>query len=52
MNIQVIIIFILFISAVFYVARLVFKSLNAKKGCGSGCGKCGVDFSNVKPDAE
>lgn len=52
MNIQVIIISILFICAVFYVARFVFKSLSAKKGCSSGCGKCGVDFSNIDTKTE
>jgi hypothetical protein len=47
MNIQVIIILILFAAAVFYVVRMVYKSLSAKKGCGSNC-KCGVDFSDVE----
>ncbi|HTD98531.1 MAG TPA: FeoB-associated Cys-rich membrane protein [Mucilaginibacter sp.] len=52
MNIQSIIVALLFAAAVFYVGRLVYKSLTAKKGCGSNC-KCGVDFSNIespKPD--
>ena len=47
MNIQAIIIILLFIAAVFYVGRLLYKSLFAKKGCGSNC-KCGVDFSNIE----
>jgi hypothetical protein len=46
MNIQTIIIAILFAAAVFYVCRLVYKNLSAKKGCGSNC-KCGVDFSAI-----
>lgn len=46
MNIQSIIVALLFAAAVFYVGRLVYKSLTAKKGCGSNC-KCGVDFSNI-----
>jgi len=46
MNIQVIIILLLFAAAVFYVGRMVYKSLFVKKGCGSNC-KCGVDFSGV-----
>ncbi|WP_428328628.1 FeoB-associated Cys-rich membrane protein [Mucilaginibacter sp.] len=46
MNIQVIIIAILFAAAVFYVGRLIYKSLFVKKGCGSNC-KCGVDFSAI-----
>lgn len=47
MNIQAIIIIVLFIAAVFYVGRLLYKSLFSKKGCGSNC-KCGVDFSAVE----
>ncbi|TSD63988.1 FeoB-associated Cys-rich membrane protein [Inquilinus sp. KBS0705] len=46
MNIQAIIIVILFAAAVFYVGCLLYKSIFAKKGCGSNC-KCGVDFSNI-----
>ncbi|MDB5137554.1 MAG: hypothetical protein JWP37_4157 [Mucilaginibacter sp.] len=46
MNIQLIIVALLFAAAVFHVGRLVYKSLTAKKGCGSNC-KCGVDFSNI-----
>jgi hypothetical protein len=48
MNIQIIIIAILFLAAVFYVCRLVYKNLFAKKSCGSNC-KCGVDFSAIEP---
>jgi FeoB-associated Cys-rich membrane protein len=47
-NIQLIIIAILFAAAVFYVGRMVYKSLFAKKGCGTNC-KCGVDFSAIEP---
>jgi hypothetical protein len=46
-NIQITIIAILFAAAVFYVGRLVYKNLFAKKSCGSNC-KCGVDFSAVE----
>ncbi|MVN20015.1 FeoB-associated Cys-rich membrane protein [Mucilaginibacter arboris] len=49
MNIQFFIVILIFIGAVFYVARMIYKSLTAKKGCGSNC-KCGVDFSNVHID--
>jgi hypothetical protein len=48
MNIQAIIIALIFIAAVFYVGRIVYKSLFTKKGCGSNC-KCGVDFSGIEP---
>jgi hypothetical protein len=46
-NIQTIIIAIIFAAAVFYVCRLVYKNLSAKKSCGSNC-KCGVDFSAIE----
>jgi hypothetical protein len=46
-NIQIIIIAILFIAALFYVGRLVYKNLFAKKSCGENC-KCGVDFSAIE----
>jgi hypothetical protein len=48
MNIQAIIIALIFIAAVFYVGRIVYKSLFTKKGCGGNC-KCGVDFSGIEP---
>ncbi|MET4080619.1 hypothetical protein ABIB40_000563 [Pedobacter sp. UYP30] len=51
MSLQAIIVFLLFFAAIAYVARLVYKSIIAKKdGCGAGCNKCGVDFSKVKPE--
>ncbi|WP_091150151.1 FeoB-associated Cys-rich membrane protein [Mucilaginibacter pineti] len=46
MNIQAIIIIVLFAAAIFYIGRMMYKSLTAKKGCGGNC-KCGVDFSGV-----
>ena len=49
MNIQAIIIVILFVAAVFYVCRLLYTNLFAKKSCGGNC-KCGVDFSGIEPD--
>jgi hypothetical protein len=48
MILQTVIIVFLFAAALFYVGRMIYKSLSAKKGCGSNC-KCGVDFSNVEP---
>lgn len=52
MNIQIIVIFILFLGALFYIGRLVYKTLTAKGGCGTNCNKCGVDFSNIKTDSK
>lgn len=46
MNFQEIIVILLFAAALVYVTRVVYNSLKAKSGCGSGC-KCGVDFSEV-----
>ncbi|WP_448702340.1 FeoB-associated Cys-rich membrane protein [Mucilaginibacter sp. AW1-3] len=46
MNFQIIIVLAIFAAALFYVSRMVYKSLTAKSGCGSNC-KCGVDFSNI-----
>ncbi|PWS32925.1 FeoB-associated Cys-rich membrane protein [Pedobacter paludis] len=49
MNIQTLLVFLLFAVALVYVGRLVYKSLQVKKdGCGGNC-KCGVDFSDIKP---
>ncbi len=47
MNIQLIIVLLLFIAAIFYIGRILYKTLTAKKGCGENC-KCGVDFSNIE----
>ncbi|QJD95282.1 FeoB-associated Cys-rich membrane protein [Mucilaginibacter robiniae] len=49
MNFQTVIILLVFAAAVFYVGRMIYKSLVTKKGCGTNC-KCGVDFSNIEPD--
>ncbi|WP_295770474.1 FeoB-associated Cys-rich membrane protein [uncultured Mucilaginibacter sp.] len=46
MSFQTLIIILLFAAAIFYVGRMLYKSLYVKKGCGSNC-KCGVDFSNI-----
>ncbi|UEG52886.1 FeoB-associated Cys-rich membrane protein [Mucilaginibacter daejeonensis] len=46
MSFQTIAIILLFAAAIFYVGRMLYKSLYVKKGCGSNC-KCGVDFSNI-----
>jgi hypothetical protein len=48
MSFQTLIIVLLFAAAVFYVGRMVYKSLYIKKGCGADC-KCGVDFSDIEP---
>jgi hypothetical protein len=46
MNFQFAIVILLFIAALWYVGRVIYNSVFAKKGCGGNC-KCGVDFSNI-----
>ena len=50
MDIQTILVIILFLAALLYVGRIVYKSVSPKSnGCASNC-KCGVDFSNMSSD--
>ena len=38
-----------FAGAVFYVGQLIYKSLQSKSACATGCGKCGaVDFQKIE----
>lgn len=48
MEIQEIIVGLLFLAALSYVGRIVYRSFKAKSACGNNC-KCGVDFSNIEP---
>lgn len=48
MDVQSIIVLLLFAGAAFFLGRMIYNNLRPKKGSGSGCGancKCGVDFS-------
>jgi hypothetical protein len=49
MDIQTILVIALFAGALFYIARLLYRSIfsSKKPGCGSNC-KCGIDFSNIE----
>ncbi|MCX2485162.1 FeoB-associated Cys-rich membrane protein [Pedobacter sp. MR2016-24] len=48
MDIQTIIVGLLFAAALFYIGRIIYRSLSPSKGgCASNC-KCGVDFSNIE----
>jgi hypothetical protein len=49
MNIQILIVIILFAAALFYVGKMMYKNLFTKKSCGGNC-KCGVDFSGIEPE--
>jgi hypothetical protein len=47
--IQNIIIALLFLAALLYVGRLIYRSFTAKAGCDSGCGKCGtLDIDKIE----
>jgi hypothetical protein len=46
---QQIVIGFVFLMAVFYVGRLVYRSFRAKSACDTGCGKCSaVDFNKIE----
>ncbi len=48
MDIQFILVIIIFVAAVFYVGRMIYRSISPKnKGCASGCGKCAANFDNI-----
>ncbi|MBC8051479.1 MAG: FeoB-associated Cys-rich membrane protein [Sphingobacteriaceae bacterium] len=47
MQVQEILVALIFLIALFYIGRLIFRNLKSDKGCSSGCGKCGVDFSDA-----
>ena len=47
--VQEILVAIVFAGAVFYVGQLIYKSVQSKSACASGCGKCGaVDFQKIE----
>ena len=47
--IQVALVIILFIGALAYLGRILYKQLQAKSACASGCGKCNVvDFKKIE----
>jgi hypothetical protein len=49
MLLQEILLGITFLGAVAYLGSLGYKSLHAKSGCASGCGKCNaVDFAKIE----
>lgn len=47
---QQLIIVVLFLGALVYLGYIVYKSFQAKSGCSSGCGSCGIDFSKLQKD--
>ncbi|WP_219223026.1 FeoB-associated Cys-rich membrane protein [Pedobacter antarcticus] len=48
MDLQTILVGLLFAAALFYIGRIIYRAVSPKSsGCGSNC-KCGVDFSNIE----
>lgn len=48
MDIQFILVIIIFIAALLYVGRMIYRSISPKSdGCASGCGKCTANFDNI-----
>ena len=48
MNIQFILMMIFFAAALFYVGRIIYRSVAPKGGgCATGCGKCPANFTNL-----
>jgi hypothetical protein len=48
MDLQLILVILVFLLAIIYIGRMVYKSMTSKKGCASNCGKCAADFSELK----
>jgi hypothetical protein len=46
MNVQEIAVVILFLAALAYIVRLLYRTFKAKNSCGNSC-KCGVDFNKL-----
>ncbi len=48
MDIQFILVIIIFVAAVLYVGRMIYRSISPKNdGCATGCGKCAANFDNI-----
>ena len=46
---QQILVGLIFLGAILYVGRLIYRSLKAKASCATGCGNCGaVDFEKIE----
>ncbi len=50
---QELIIFLIFMAAALYMARMVYRSFSAKSGCAKGCGSCGaIDFKKIQQEMD
>lgn len=48
---QTIFVIALFVAAIAYLGRLIYKQLQAKSACATGCGKCGaIDFKKIESE--
>jgi len=49
MDIQIILVGIIFVVAAFYLGRMVYRNVrpDSKTGSCGGCGKCGADFAEA-----
>ena len=47
MGFQDILVTCLFILALAYIGRMIYRMITTKKSCGQNC-KCGVDFSDIE----
>ena len=49
MDIQFILMIVVFAAALFYVGRMIYRSVSPKSdGCATGCGKCAANFDNAE----
>jgi hypothetical protein len=49
--IQGILVGLIFLGAVAYLGRIIYKQLQVKSACATGCGKCSVvDFKKLETD--
>lgn len=51
--VQQIIILLVFIAALAYIGRMLYRNFAAKSGCASGCGSCStIDFNKIQKELE
>ena len=49
--IQDVLIAVLFLAAMFYIGRMIYKNFTAKSGCTTGCAKCGaLDLDKIESE--
>jgi uncharacterized membrane protein len=48
MDIQFILMIVVFLAALFYVGRMIYRAIASKSdGCATGCGKCAANFDQI-----